>query len=208
MSDTAPARTRLPFGERRRRLLATGAEVFARSGYDDVSIDAIASEAGVSTGLLYHYFGGKREFFLEIIRAAAEDLFEETRPEPAAAGIERIRAGVSAHLSYVERNAEGYVKLMAAAAAGADDELREIVDGTRARFVDRMIENTTSVRPAPAGLVAALHGWVGYIEAMTFHWLSAGELDRDQVEDLLVASFVGVMGAAYRFDSTIVFDQP
>ncbi|MCL6627892.1 MAG: TetR/AcrR family transcriptional regulator, partial [Alicyclobacillus shizuokensis] len=45
--------------ERKEQILAAAAEVFARNGYVGTRIDDIASAAGISKGLIYHYFGGK-----------------------------------------------------------------------------------------------------------------------------------------------------
>jgi AcrR family transcriptional regulator len=53
-------RTRLDVDERRTQLVELGLEHFGERAYDDVSIDAIAEAAGISKGLLYHYFPTKR----------------------------------------------------------------------------------------------------------------------------------------------------
>ena len=43
----------------RERLLRAAADLFARKGVDAVSVDAIADEAGRTSGALYDHFGGK-----------------------------------------------------------------------------------------------------------------------------------------------------
>lgn len=68
---TAPAkRTRLATDARREQLLEVGASVFARHPYESVAITDIARLAGVSRGLLYHYFPGKRDFAVAITQHA------------------------------------------------------------------------------------------------------------------------------------------
>src|SRR4249920_2344031 len=62
-------RTRLELDERRVQLLEFGKHFFANHAYDDVSMDEVAAAAGVSKGLLFHYFKSKREFYVETIRA-------------------------------------------------------------------------------------------------------------------------------------------
>ena len=59
-------------GERRQALLKTGAELFSRQGYKDVSIADIARGAGVGTGSFYTYFAGKEEFYGEILDGIEE----------------------------------------------------------------------------------------------------------------------------------------
>ena len=42
--------------ERRRELLTCAMRLFAEKGYDNVSVRAVARDAGVTPGLAYHYF--------------------------------------------------------------------------------------------------------------------------------------------------------
>ena len=69
-----PAYTRLDVDERRRRLLERGADLFARHSYDELSMAAIAREAGVSKALLYHYFPSKQDFFGAVLAEGAAEL--------------------------------------------------------------------------------------------------------------------------------------
>ncbi len=52
-----------------RDLLAAARALFARDGYSETSLDAVAREANVTKGALYYHFDGKRELF--------EAVFEE-----------------------------------------------------------------------------------------------------------------------------------
>ena len=77
-----PAYTRLKVDDRRRQLLELGAGLFARHAYDELSMAAIAREAGISKGLLYHYFPSKSDYFQATVAAAAEELGALTEPDP------------------------------------------------------------------------------------------------------------------------------
>jgi len=50
----------------RARILDAAGVVFARDGFERARIDAIAAEAGVSTGSVYNYFAGKAALMLEV----------------------------------------------------------------------------------------------------------------------------------------------
>ncbi|ABR47696.1 transcriptional regulator, TetR family [Alkaliphilus metalliredigens QYMF] len=50
--------------EKQQRILNAALKEFARKGYDDASTIEIAKEAGISKGLLFHYFHTKRQLFL------------------------------------------------------------------------------------------------------------------------------------------------
>jgi AcrR family transcriptional regulator len=52
-------RQRLSPERRREQLLQIGARLFAEHPYEDVWIEEVAELAGVSRGLLYHYFPTK-----------------------------------------------------------------------------------------------------------------------------------------------------
>ncbi len=51
----------------RQRLLQAALKVFSREGYDASRIDAIAKEAGVTRGALYHHFGGKAALYNTLV---------------------------------------------------------------------------------------------------------------------------------------------
>ena len=60
-------RTVMDPAERRIELLETAMRLFAEKGYDNVSVRAVAREAGVAPGLAYHYFDSKERMFAEAI---------------------------------------------------------------------------------------------------------------------------------------------
>jgi len=64
-----PARSDAQAQEDKRRLLLQAAvRVFARKGYHAARVGDIAEEAGVSYGLLYHYFDSKEEVLRNVFR--------------------------------------------------------------------------------------------------------------------------------------------
>ena len=72
-------RTRLRPDARRAQLIALGVEMLATRTLDELSVEDIATEAGISRGLLFHYFASKQEFHLEVARAAAQELIAPHR---------------------------------------------------------------------------------------------------------------------------------
>src|SRR6476619_3542879 len=102
---TAPSgRTRLHPETRRSQLLDLGVRLFATRSLDELSIDVLAEEAGISRGLLYHYFGNKHAFHEAVVRRAADDLIEQTAPPAQGAPLERLLASVTAYVDYVVAN--------------------------------------------------------------------------------------------------------
>src|SRR5436853_7646623 len=87
----AGTRTRLDIDLRRQQLVEVGMELFAKRPYDEVWVEEIAAAAGVSRGLLYHYFPTKRDFFVAVVRAQLERLAELTTPDTSKPALESLR---------------------------------------------------------------------------------------------------------------------
>lgn len=68
----------------RQRLIATALRLFARDGYAETSVKAIAKEAGVAQGLLYHYFVSKEA----LVQAIFAECMAQVQESFAAGGME------------------------------------------------------------------------------------------------------------------------
>lgn len=67
-ADEPTARTRRGWAEKREAITRAALTVFGREGYTRASIDAIASEASVSTRTIYNHFTNKEQLFLTVIQ--------------------------------------------------------------------------------------------------------------------------------------------
>jgi AcrR family transcriptional regulator len=166
-------RVRLDVDERRSQLVELGLAHFGERAYDDVSIDAIADAAGISKGLLYHYFPTKRAYYAATVREAAARLLASTETDDAAPPLESLHAGLDAYLAYVEAHAKAYATLMRSG-VGVDPEIARIVDETRATFIDRLTSGFAHDALLGSPLVRlALRGWIGFAEAASLGWVEA-----------------------------------
>ena len=68
--STTPKFSRLDPEQRREQILDAANALFAERGYDEVSVEDIASSAGVARGLVHHYFGGRKRGLHRAARAA------------------------------------------------------------------------------------------------------------------------------------------
>ena len=66
MSAT-PKYSRLDPGQRREQILDAANALFSERGYDEVSVEDIAGSAGVTRGLVHHYFGGRKEVYIALL---------------------------------------------------------------------------------------------------------------------------------------------
>ena len=81
-----PKYSRLDPGQRREQILDAANALFAERAYDEVSIEDIASAAGVTRGLVHHYFGGRKEVYIGLLERLGAQREERT---PAAGGPQR-----------------------------------------------------------------------------------------------------------------------
>jgi len=59
-------------------VLQAGIVEFSQKTYPDASTDEITHRAGISKGLLFHYFGSKKAFYLACLRRALDRLIAKT----------------------------------------------------------------------------------------------------------------------------------
>ena len=194
--ETKPPRARLDVDERRAQLLALGLELFSERAYDAISIDEIALAAGISKGLLYHYFPTKRDFYAAAIREASRELLEFTRPDESAPPIERMRRVLDAYLAYVERRGPAYSALLRGG-IGSDPEVAAIVQETRDLFLERLIKNVPAAEIGPQ-LRVTLRGWIGFVEAASLDWVERREMGREALRDLCAEVLMEAIAVAAR----------
>src|SRR5262249_21173660 len=125
-----PAYTRLDVDERRRRLLELGARLFTEHAYDELSMAKIATHAGLSKALLYHYFPSKEAYFVATLEEKAAELQQRTIPDPDLPPLEQLSTSLDAYLRWIEENSSSYDKMIRS--ASAITEVRQLVDRVRA----------------------------------------------------------------------------
>ncbi len=187
-------RARLDVDERRAQLLALGLAMFSERSYDEVSIDDLARAAGVSKGLLYHYFPTKRDLYVAALGHAAGRLLDETTLDRAAPPDERLRRGLETYLDFVAQHGKAYVALMRGG-IGSDPEVAAIVEQTRSTFAARILEDVPHEIDKPLVRIA-LRGWIGFVEATSLDWVKDRAVSRDALVALLSAVLFDAVGRA------------
>jgi AcrR family transcriptional regulator len=168
---TATTRSRLSPDERRSQLLDLGVRLLASRSLDELSIDLLAEEAGISRGLLYHYFGNKHAFHEAVVRRAADDLIAQTAPPADGEPLVRLRASLAAYVDYVLANFEGYLSIIKGAAGGSD-ALRAIYDEVRGVLSERIFAEDPDGQLVPDTPRSRLvvRGWSAMTEELVIAW--------------------------------------
>ena len=187
-------------GERREQLLRSGVELLKGRPHEDVSIEEIAAAAGVSKGLLYHYFPTKKDFILAALERGQKELADRLRPDPELEPVAQLDASLDAFLDSVEEHTTAYTTIFKGGAG--DAEVAETLNSGRAQQLETLLEalaqwegSPTSTERSPA-LETAVQGWLFFVEGAVLHWLEHGGLERDQLRALLRSGLVGALFAA------------
>ncbi len=191
------SRSRLSPDERRGQLLDLGVRLFATRSLDELSIDLFAEEAGISRGLLYHYFGNKHAFHEAVVRRAANDLIAQTAPPVDGEPLERLMVSVGAYLSYVEHNYEGYLSLVKGA-AGGNETMRAIYEEARSALTDRIFREDAQSEIIPDTPVVRMvaRGWAAMCEQLVIGWVEEpSEVSRDELLAILTSSLPALVAA-------------
>jgi len=183
----ARRRVRLETDQRRAQLLELAKAQFSTRAYDDVSIDDLAREAKISKGLLYHYFPTKRDLYVAGLSEIANELVAAIIAVPQdLPPLDRVRRGLDAYLSHIQRHAKAYVSLMRGG-IGSDPEVAEVVEGVRARLFERFLTGPpfTGLFTGDARFETTIRGWIGFVEAATIDWCANPRLSQSELRDLL-----------------------
>lgn len=206
-SKRTPARTPTTAGtkaaskaDRRQQLTIAALRLFSQHPYDDVSIDDIASEAGAAHGLVSYYFGGKRGVYLAALAMVQRDLDSLTQPLQSDGDVTAQIKGMSRrHFEYFRAHPHLMIGMLHSGPADPQtSQIAEANQASGARALVRMLNLPENDQPA--ALEAALRGCMGFVNALTVHWLTHDQdLSIDRVVDLVfdvvtaaTASAVGI----------------
>ena len=186
-----PRFTRLESDERRAQILTCARRLFSERHYGAVSLADVAREAGVTRGLLHHYFGAKRELYVAVVRSMVSPQPELLADLPAGDRETVLAHAVDLFLDAVRANRETWLATHGAQGFGRDEEVEDVLEQAREATAAQVIE-LVGARPT-AQLRAAIRAYAGFAEAATVDWLERRRLTRAQVHALLLGTLVALV---------------
>ena len=175
--------------ERRREILDAAVRVFARKGYHTCRVGDIAEEAGVSHGLLYHYFDSKEAILETVFRETWSDLLSALRTveESEATAAEKLRQ-VAAILLRSWRRDPDLVRVLVREVARSPQLPGRVAEiGQAFRAIERIVAHGQEEGELRADVDPQLASWIlyGAIEEILTGWV-LGQLP-DGEEDVAAA---------------------
>lgn len=193
-------RTRLTAEQRRTELIEATLRALATREPERLSVQGISAEAGVSGGLLYHYFGGKDALVFAAMESAADKMIADLG---AAAGegplLGRLMAGLGAYLDHVQLHSVGWQALMRAGGSSGLAELARRVD--EASF--ELILGSLGIDEPSETAVMVIEGWLAFEKAACLRWLASTDIERAMLEQVLVGSFLAALQSASAADPAL-----
>jgi AcrR family transcriptional regulator len=190
--SSAPGYQRLDPGARRDQILDAASALFAERGYEEVSIEEIARAAGVTRGLVHHYFGGRKQVYVALLERLGA-AHEERLPRPVGRSARaRVADSVSRWLDWAEANRTMYLGTIAPGEDVADPEVRKVVADLVRRGVALVADFHSDIAEDSPRLRYALECWTGLNRTATRRWLR-GEATREVTHELLVSTLEHVL---------------
>ncbi|THG34415.1 TetR/AcrR family transcriptional regulator [Glaciibacter flavus] len=189
-------RTRLSPDERRAQLVALGVAALADRPLDELSLDDLAAQAGVSRGLLFYYFESKQGFHREVVRTARDAMLRATEPATDLPPLERLHDTLERIVRFVREHRGTFFSLVRGAASG-DLRVQEVVEQARSLQTERIVTvlGEMGVAESPT-LRMALRSWVAFAEQYLVEAAVGTEVSEDDVVALLERTALLVVTAA------------
>ncbi len=195
MTATDQRSRRLEPDARRQQILRCAIRLFGDRPYAAVSTTELAEEAGVTRGLIHHYFGTKRGLYLEVVRSMV--MVPEYDEAHTANGRleERVSQSVAWLLGAVLPYAKTFVAVTGAEGVGNDPEIEALLAEADDVAALRMLR-ILGADHADLGderQRAMIRAYGGLVKASIRELVQRETLTHDEVNDLLVHSLLTIV---------------
>jgi AcrR family transcriptional regulator len=188
-------RSRLDPEERRAQLTALGVAFLAERPLDDLTIEELATQAAVSRGLIFHYFGSRQGLHLAVVTRAGDALLEASEPQADLPPHARLHDTLARIVGFVRAFRGTFYSLVRGVASG-DRVVRRVVDDVRDANAERLrsvfVEDGTPDSPL---LRVTLRAWVSFAEEVLIELALESDRDVEDIVGFLERSVAAVVAA-------------
>lgn len=174
-TDRRPRRRMAP-DKRRAAVLVAAAVAFGKAPYAQVSVSAIAEEAGMSEALVHRYFHGKAGLYAELIELAVNRLLQRQEAanlalDPHAPTRDRVKVALEVYLDHIAEEPTPWAAPFLV--AGNDPPA---VHALRRRVREEYVGRLATLLVADQGLRHhyALWGYFGFLDGACLSWAERG----------------------------------
>lgn len=193
--EVAPRR-RLEPDARREQILSVAVRLFGERGWADVSTTDVARAAGVARGLINHYFGTKKDLYLEVIRVMLTVPPDTVGKLPDGDLPTRAGAIVDWFLDVVSQHSRSWLAAISAGGMSGDPDVDRVIDEALDVAADSVL-SAVGFEARDAALHAMARSYVGLACSTAREWLERGVLTRPQVYNLLSATLLTMVNQVF-----------
>ncbi|WP_309238210.1 TetR/AcrR family transcriptional regulator [Actinoplanes aureus] len=193
----AARRRRLEPDTRREQILSVAIRLFGEKPYAEVSTTDVARIAGVARGLVNHYFGTKKDLYLEVVRvmltvpSVAVERLAEGEPH------QRADAMVNWFLDVVSRHSTSWLAAISAGGIAGDTDVDAVISEAVDVAADGVLAAFGLGDQPPEALRGMARSYVGLAIYTGREWLQRGALNRDQVHTLLTTTLLTMVDQVF-----------
>lgn len=194
MSSPEPRWRRLEPDRRREQILACAIKLFGERPYSAVSTTELAREAGVARGLINHYFGTKRDLYLEVVRQMVTVPEHAVRRLPKGSLAERVDGAVAWFLDMVSVHPKTWLAAIGAG-VGDDPEVERILAEADDIAADRVLEavDLADLVADREELRAMIRTYGALVKSAAREWLVRQSMPREHVHLLLTNTLLSIL---------------
>ncbi|MFL0292702.1 TetR/AcrR family transcriptional regulator [Mycobacterium sp. SMC-18] len=181
------ARSRLTPDQRRDQILDLGMAAFSVLPFEQVAMEDIAAQAGISRALIYHYFPSKKELFAALWARAHEKLAHDSHFTAVDTVRAQIRGALVAHFTFYEQNLT-LMMIANRSAIAADPAVRSPITFELTRLRDHALDALDLAGSGRDLVSVALSGWLALVREVALEWLELQSFSRDAAVDLCMTA--------------------
>ncbi len=197
LPNPVPARQRLDPDERRQQIFQCAQRLFNERAYEEVSATDIAAAAGVARGLINHYFGNKRELYLEVIKVSSTVSEVAVAALPEGTLQERTELAVTWFLDSLEKSGGAWLSF-GGGSMGRDPDLEKILIAAENDSIELLIEacGVAVQHENREQIWAMFRVYAQLARSGAREWLLRKTLTRPQVHALLASTLTVIVEEA------------
>ncbi|MCF1592524.1 TetR/AcrR family transcriptional regulator [Streptomyces muensis] len=180
---------------RKAQLLELALTKFSKEGYQETSLQDLATSLGITRPLFYYYFGSKEELLQALIGHLGDAMLERNRPilNSGAPPMARLGAALRIHANLLFDNSDAFRVYFAerdrastavpSGGAGEDEYLALLTETVAAGQADQ------SIRQGPPRILALLA--IGLLNSALRWYSPEGRLSKDELTEIAAEMALG-----------------
>ncbi|WP_280236068.1 TetR/AcrR family transcriptional regulator [Nocardia cyriacigeorgica] len=169
--------------DRRAELVGIGLRLLVDTPIHELSIDRVAEQAGISRGLLFHYFDTKTDYYVAVVVAASRRMLDQARDPGKGGSRDRLRAITTGYVAFIRRRTRNYVSLVRGG-AGGDERVVGAFRDARTELAERIVHAAGITDPTPWQIMT-VRGWLAMGEEIAIESTRCEVTTAEVVETLL-----------------------